>query len=153
MYSGTEKPLAPPASEGELPSSALDALFEFQAGQLVRPPQAIAMFVKRIVRGAEYYEGPDHRGEPRYAVSLPVAVVPVDQSLQKTGDVFIAFTRDISSGGIAMYHTRRISEKYLALEINAQSGERLRVLLEVLRCSPAGLFYELAGKFVSRLGE
>jgi hypothetical protein len=111
------------------------------------------MFVRRIVREAKYYEGPDSRCEPRYAISIPVAAVPVDESLHKAGDVFIALTRDLSSGGIAMYHTRRISEKFLAVEINAPTGERLRLLVEVLRCSPVGLFYEIAGKFVSRLNE
>lgn len=131
--------------------AALDSVFEFEPEQLLRPPAAIAMFVRRIVRGAEFYVGPEQRTEPRYAVNLPVAAVPLDESLKKTGEVFIGFTRDISSGGIAMYHTRRISEKYLAVEIKATSGDKLRVLVEVLRCFPVGLFYEIAGKFVSRL--
>lgn len=132
--------------------ATLDSVFECDPEQLLRPPAAIAMFVRRVVKGAEYYVGPEQRTEPRYSVSLPVAAVPVDESLKKTGEVFIAFTRDISSGGIAMYHTRRVSDKYLAVEIRSNSGENLRVLVEVLRCSPVGLFYEIAGKFISKLG-
>ncbi len=130
--------------------AALDAVSNFEMEQLLRPPVAIAVFVRRLVRAAEYYVGPEQRHEPRYAVSVPVAAVPVDHELKKAGDVFIACTRDISASGIAMYHTRRVSEKYLALEIKSDSGERLRVLAEVLRCSPVGLFYQIAGKFVSR---
>ena len=132
--------------------ATLDSVFECDPEQLLRPPAAIAMFVRRVVKGAEYYVGPEQRTEPRYRVSLPVAAVPIDESMKKTGDVFIAFTRDISSGGIAMYHTRRVSDKYLAVEIRSNSGENLRVLVEVLRCSPVGLFYEIAGKFISKLG-
>lgn len=137
-------------------SDALDALngiSDFETEKLLRPPAAIATFVRRIVRGAEYYAGPEQRREPRYVVSLPVAAVPVDESLKKAGDAFIALTRDISSSGIAMYHTRRVSEKFLALEIKSSSGEKLRVLAEVLRCNPSGLFYEIAAKFVSRLDD
>ncbi|HEV3344335.1 MAG TPA: PilZ domain-containing protein, partial [Pirellulales bacterium] len=128
-------------------------LFDFEPEQLLRPPAAIEMFVRRVVRGADYYDGPEQRTERRYVVSLPVAAVPVDESLKKSGEVFIAFTRDISSGGIAMYHTRRVSEKFLAVEIKANCGEKMRVLVEVLRCSPVGLFYEIAGKFTSRLND
>ena len=151
MLSETEEQTPKSKPEPDV-AGTLDSLFECEPAQLLRPPAAIAMFVRRVVKGAEYYVGPEQRNESRYAVSLPVAAVPVDESMRKTGEMFIACTRDISSGGIAMYHTRRVSDKYLAVEIRANSGEKLRVLVEVLRCAPVGLFYEIAGKFVSRLG-
>lgn len=132
-------------------TEAIGALFDFDPENLLRPPEAIAKFVQRMVRNAQYYDGPEQRLERRYAVNLPVTAVPVDRSLQKSGEVFVALTRDISSGGIAMYHTRDVAEKFLALELIAPSGDKLRVLLEVLRCRPAGLFYEIAGRFVSKL--
>ena len=150
MPPATEEQQTKPAPDG-ITQAALETLFEFQAEQLLRPPAAIEMFVRRVVRGAEFYVGPEQRTEPRYVVSLPVTAVPVNESLKKAGDVFVAFTRDISSGGIAMYHTRRVSEKFLAVEIKSNCGEKMRVLVQVLRCSPVGLFYEIAGKFVSRL--
>lgn len=140
-------PLPPPIDT----LTALDGISDFETEKLLRPPAAVESFVRRVVRGAEFYVGPEQRGEARYAVSLPVAAVPVDKSLRKAGDAFIALTRDISSGGIGMYHTRRVSERLLALEIKSASGEKLRVLAEVLRCNPAGLFYEIGARFVSRL--
>ncbi|HVA49538.1 MAG TPA: PilZ domain-containing protein [Pirellulales bacterium] len=152
MLPGTEKQ-PPPLTPEKDTLDALDRISEFETEKLLRPPAAIAAFVRRIVRGAEYYVGPELRREPRYAVSLPVAGVPVDASLKKAGDAFIALTRDISSSGIAMYHTRRVSEGFLALEIKSASGDKLRVLAEVLRCTPVGLFYEIAAKFVSRLDD
>jgi hypothetical protein len=151
MSPATEEQPSKPAPE--VKQEALETLFDFEPEQLLRPPAAIEMFVRRIVRGADYYDGPEQRTERRYVLSLPVAAVPVNESLKKVGDVFIAFTRDISSGGIAMYHTRRVSEKFLAVEIKSTCGEKMRVLVEVLRCSPVGLFYEIAGKFASRLGD
>lgn len=139
-------------SETEM-SRALDALFEFAPAQFLSPPIDISMFAHRAVLGAEGHDGAEHRDEVRIAVSLPIVTVPVDESLRKTGEGFNAFTRDISSGGLAIYHTRHIAEKFLALEIKTTSGRRLRMLLHVLRCSRVGLFYEIAGRFVSRLGE
>lgn len=133
-------------------SEAIGALFETDSHVLLRPPEAIAAFVQRMARNAQYYEGPEQRTERRYLLSLPIAAVAVDSSLQRIGEPFIAVSRDISSGGIAMYHTRTVKEKLLALEMTAPAGDKLRVLMEVLRCHPSGLFYEIAGRFVSKLG-
>jgi hypothetical protein len=126
-------------------------LFAFGPQSLTRPPQAIAAFVERLIRHAKYYDGPDSRSEPRYAVRMPVAAVPVDDDLQRIGEPFVAVSRDLSGKGIAIYHTRRISQRYLALELSTPSDEKLHVLLQVLRCRPVGLFYEIAGNFVSKI--
>lgn len=128
-----------------------EGLFSLELETLARPPKAIADFVERAIRNSKYYDGPDIRSERRYAVSLRVAAAPVDEQLNKIGEEFIAMSRDISSSGIAIYHTRDVSDRFLALELTAASGEKMRVLLQVLRCRPAGLFYEIAGKFVSRI--
>lgn len=128
-------------------------LFAFGPQSLARPPQAIAAFVERLIRHSKYYDGPDSRSEPRYAVRMPVAAVPVDDDLQKIGEPFVAVSRDLSGRGIAIYHTRRISQRYLALELSTPSEEKLHVLLQVLRCRPVGLFYEIAGKFVSKIAQ
>ncbi|HUY93322.1 MAG TPA: hypothetical protein VMV10_31635 [Pirellulales bacterium] len=125
--------------------------FSLDPESLARPPQAVADFVERAVRNSKYYDGPDVRSERRHAVSLRVAAVPVNERLNKIGEGFIAASRDISSGGIAIYHTRGTSERFLALELSAPSGEKMHVLLEVLRCRPVGLFYEIAGRFVSKI--
>lgn len=128
-----------------------ESLFSFEADSLARPPKAIADFVARAVRNSKFYDGPDIRSERRFPVSLRVAAVPVDERLNKIGEEFIAASRDISSSGIAIYHTRGVSDRFLALELTAASGEKMHVLLQVLRCRPVGLFYEIAGKFVSKM--
>lgn len=125
-------------------------LFRFGPEHLARPPQAIASFVERAILHSKYYEGPDSRTEPRYPVQLRVAAVPVDENLERTGEPFMAVSRDISGSGIAIYHTRGVTDKWLALELTTPSGEKMHVVLEILRCRPVGLFYEIAGKFVSK---
>lgn len=134
--------------EATVPSNTL---FDFNIQSLVRPPEMIACFVQRMVRNAQYYAGPEQRTERRYAVSVPVSAIPVDDSFQKTGEPFMALTRDISTKGMSMYHTRRVSEKFLALELTDPANNRLRVVLEVLRCRPDGLFYEIAGRFATKI--
>lgn len=144
-------------ANGKLWRAALETLtvpagfFSLAPENLAPPPQAVTDFIERAIRNSKYYDGPDFRNERRHAVSLRVAAVPVDEHLNKIGEGFIAATRDISSGGIAIYHTRGTSDRFLALEISAPSGEKLHLLLEVLRCRPAGLFYEIAGRFISKI--
>ena len=128
-----------------------EGLFSLEPKSLAAPPKAIADFVERAVRNSKYYDGPEVRSERRYAVSMRVAAVPVDEHLNKIGEGFIAASRDISSRGIAIYHTRRTTDRFLALELSGASGENMHVLLAVLRCRPVGLFYEIAGKFVSKI--
>lgn len=131
-------------------SACREQLFRFGSDGLARPPQAVAAFVERAIRNSKYYDGPDSRAEPRYPVQLRVAAVPVDENLERIGEPFMAVSRDISGGGIAIYHTRGVTEKLLALELSTPAGEKTHVVMEILRCRPVGLFYEIAGKFVSK---
>ena len=130
---------------------AHDSLFHCDAASLLHPPEAIAQFVQRMIRNAKYYEGPERRLERRYALAIPMAVVPLDNAFQRAGDMFVAVSRDISTRSAAMFHTRKVTTRHLAVELTVPCGEKLRVVLEVLRCRPVGMFYQIAGQFVSRL--
>jgi hypothetical protein len=46
-----------------------------------------------------------------------------------------------------------VAERFLALELATPSGEKMRVLMQVLRCRPVGLFYEIGGEFISKIAE
>jgi hypothetical protein len=75
--------------------------------------------------------------------------VPIDDQ-EKPGEAFAAITRDISSKGISIYHTRPVHERYLAIQWNVEEGEQLRVLVNVVRCRPVGRFYEIGGMFITK---
>ena len=110
---------------------------------------------RNIVRLAErsvYDPNVNRRFEERYCVTLPLTVTPVDSDLQPVGDRRQAVTRDISSSGIALLSHQAPDSSLLALKIMDRDGEtKLNAVMEVLRCSPIGDFYQVSGKFLSKV--
>ena len=84
---------------------------------------------------------------------VEVWVQPVDSGFEPLGEPFTAVSRDISSSGIGLMHTRAIREKYLWLRLETRGGVKMNVVAEVLRCRPLGMFYEIGAKFVAKLDE
>jgi hypothetical protein len=60
-------------------------------------------------------------------------------------------TINISGGGCALVHARRITEPYLALDFAASGVDLLPVVLQVTRVRPLASAFEVAGKFLSRI--
>ena len=120
----------------------LDALFE----RLAAPPSELAAFVENLLAKARL--GFERRTAERFPLAYPVLVVPIDDQT-KTSTAFAAITRDVSSTGLSMFHTHPVYEPYLAVQFATETGEKFRVLVEVIRCQPKGLFFEIAGSFVT----
>lgn len=97
--------------------------------------------------------GREARGSRRYAVSIPVPVVPIDEDGAPVDRPFNAVSRDISSSGICLLHTRATNAKHLAIVINWAGKKPIRLVVEVIRCRAVGRFYEIAAKFTSRMTE
>lgn len=126
-------------------------LFDFDPQALAAPPRAIADFVKKMIVDAQGYYGPEKRADPRYDLAVSVAAVPIDEQFRQAGEAFMAMSRDVSTRGMALYHTRVVSQPLLAIELQAPGGAKLRVALRITRCLPVGRFYEIAGHFVTTL--
>ncbi len=110
---------------------------------------------RNIVRLAErtmYDPNVDKRIEERYYVTLPLTAAPVDGDLQPLGESCHAVTRDISSRGIALLSHQAPDSSLLALKIMDHAGEtKLNAVVEVLRSSPIGDFYQISGQFLSKV--
>ena len=129
-------------------STELEALF----CHLAMPAEEVTRLVQELVDKQRKYQGDERRAATRYPLACPVMAVPIDEQ-EKPGEPFAAITRDISSQGISIYHTRPIHEPYLAIQWTVEEGEQLRVLVEVVRCRPVGpFFYEIGGTFVTQGG-
>ncbi len=111
-------------------------------------PDRVINFVRRVIRGEKFYPGPERRANLRYPLTMPVKVTPLDKHQEPIGQSFLAVTRDISVGGMCLYHMKSVREKYLQLELSSPNGEQLQVVMEVVRCRQAGPFYEIAGPFI-----
>ena len=60
-------------------------------------------------------------------------------------------TRDVSAGGISFVDTKEIAEQFIAVEIPVSDASPVQMVVEILRCRPVDRFYDIGGKFVTRL--
>jgi len=114
------------------------------------PPAQLVEFVERLVRETVLARVEERR-EPRHKIAIEVLAQPLDPDFQPTSEPFKAMSRDISAGGLGLVHTRSISDKHLLVKLEVPSGSRMTLVMEVLRCRPMGLFYDIGGRFVARL--
>lgn len=121
---------------------------QFDWGTLPDPPRSLVAFVIKLL--AEEYDGPQRRASRRVPVVVPVAAMPLDDNLRPRGTSFAAITRDLSTAGLRLFSTRAASSQFLAVELAPPSGQNVQVVLQVLRCSAIGRFYEIAGQIVAR---
>jgi len=115
-------------------------------------PKAIAEFVARMVP-EKAHPGAQKRALDRYPVVTPIAVMPLGDRLELVGETFMAVTKNISGSGLALVCTRAVRARYLAVEILEYAREGIQVVVHVLRCRPVRCFYEIAGRFVTRMLE
>jgi hypothetical protein len=128
------------------------AEIQFDRSRLADPPSALAAFAADFGHKG-HHRLVERRAFVRHVLVAPVAVVPIDEDYEPVGEAFMAVTRDVSSGGVSLIHTRAAETKLIVVELPATSDETIQVAVRVLRCRPVGLFYEIAGQFVVRLGE
>ena len=126
--------------------------------QISTPPEAastananaqIDALVKKLA-AATLSQG-EKRHSSRYHLAIPIPVVPIDEAGEPIERPFQAMSRDISTSGISLTHTRATNAKHLLLVIRCAATKDIRVVVEVTRCRPIGRFYEIAGKFTSRV--
>lgn len=89
----------------------------------------------------------ESRAHPRTKLTVEIEVRASNRSGSKLGTPFNAITTDISPGGIGFLHTTPVGDKFLAIELGGKH-RRASALVEVVRCRPVGIFYEIGAKFV-----
>lgn len=130
-------------------------LFEFSAQRLEHPPQEIREFMRRLIvqhgQADELCGGKERRSEKRFRITVPVLAKPIGEDLQSAGEPFVAVTKDISTRGLAFLHYEAIESKFLVVRLTDLGGRHLTGAIEVLRCRPLDRFFEVGGKFVTKL--
>jgi hypothetical protein len=115
--------------------------------------EAIASFVECCGGKVMSFEGHERRTHMRYVVALQSVVQPLDDEHRPLGNSFHGVTRDISVGGMALVHTQPVTAKFLNVTLSSPEGNHMQTILKVLRCSPLGTYYDIAGEFVIRRRE
>lgn len=133
-----------------------DSVAEIDFSDLLRPPQTLKRFVHCVTAGIPPAgasrvgtEEGERRMQARYGLPLQVDVQPITKDFAPAGDVYSVMAHNISVNGIGIRDTRKVTAKFLALQITSPSGERLQVLAEVNRCDAVGRIYEIGAEFVS----
>ena len=126
----------------------LPGKIQFDRRTLPAPPRSLVAFVAKLL--AEEYEGPQRRASRRLPVVVPVVAMPLDDNFRPRGTTFAAITRDLSTTGISLISTRAAGSRFLAVELVTPAGQKIQVVLQVLRCNTISRFYEIAGQLVAR---
>jgi len=120
-------------------------------GDLIHPPAAVARFVARMV--SEPNDGLERRQSVRHRLGVPASVIPVDETFRRIALIFVAIVQDVSAGGVCLIHTRPVNAERLVIELPSQDGAKMQMAVEVLRCRPKSHFYEIGGKFITRMSD
>ena len=93
----------------------------------------------------------NRRSEERFYATLPVTATFEDKS-QSVRTCIRMVTRDLSKNGISLISDQPVTSDLLTLEITDRDGQKaLTALMQPLRCRPIGRWYEVAGKFISKV--
>jgi hypothetical protein len=123
--------------------------FPIDWSRLQHPPTTITTAINAWMPTP--YVGEERRAETRMRITMPVAVVPVDDAFKPVGPPALLITRDISVGGICLLHDEPLQPKYLVVDLPAKDTEEsLQLVVEILRCRAVDTLFEIAGRFVMR---
>jgi hypothetical protein len=89
----------------------------------------------------------ERRTDKRRPIQLDVIAVPLDAQFRQIGEPFLALTRNISRGGIAILHTEKVSAPYLLLRLETQRHDVIQAIIQVVRSRTFYQFTEISGRF------
>jgi predicted RNA-binding Zn-ribbon protein involved in translation (DUF1610 family) len=109
--------------------------------------------VQRLVQclASRSFHGQEARSQKRYPVAAPVTVVPLGADLRVAGQAARVMTINVSGGGAALVHARRVVEPFLAIDFCASGVDLLPAVLHVTRVRRLATAYEVAGRFLCRI--
>lgn len=96
--------------------------------------------------------GAERRRAPRHPIVATIPAVPVDERDVPTRDPFLVVSRNLSTRGIALVHTARLDDAWLAIEMSGGHGEKIQIVVQVVRCEVLGHYFEHGCQFLRRLG-
>jgi hypothetical protein len=127
-----------------VPSQLQEILDVIRGRPLVEPWIELERYAKE-----ETFHGPggqERRRFRRYSLITNVIVLPLDDRLRPIGEPFVALSSGMSVDGMRLIHTDPSPTDHLFIEID---GQPVRFVLSVLRSSPIGPCFEIAGRLLN----
>lgn len=125
--------------------------FQFDLANVTKAPESIVSVVRQFLerdKPAEFLESRQHQ---RFAIAKVAIAVPLDEDFERLDDGFEVVVRDISTGGVGLYHTRAITAPYLAVQIRSDVNSTLSMVAKVMRCESQGRLYLVGCQFVAKI--
>lgn len=111
--------------------------------------QHIAELIRRFDPPATPpHPGEERRSNVRYRLNIPLRATPVDDMHHPVASTFESVTVDLSESGCRFMHTEPVTSPLLLIEFRPQGTAPVRVVLGLLRSTPQGDGFELAGRFL-----
>jgi hypothetical protein len=105
-------------------------------------PDEIASFMQDVIVQYQQRTVSSRRAEVRETAAIPVFVQPLDDQLQPVGEEFAAVTRDVSVGGLGLFHTRPVPLGLVQIVMEAPDhGQSRKLLGRVEHSTPCGRFF------------
>ena len=117
--------------------------------RLEKPSDELRQFVRSVAD--DYEPERENRSSERFPAAMEVVCIPFDSEHNQCGVPVIALSRNVSVGGISLVYTRPIPADFLMVTLDNGKTDPLNMVVEVLRCRRLGRFFEIAGKFTSKL--
>ena len=89
----------------------------------LEPSLLLLAFVKRLIRNAQEYPGPERRSEERQGVALPATVQPMDEHTRPIGQPIAMVTHSLSKGGVGLVHEQPMHHDRLAIQFFVDGEE------------------------------
>jgi hypothetical protein len=115
------------------------------------PRSKINQFVRTVCNSR--MSDDERRSEKRRPVVLNIIAVPLDEDRNPCGEPFLALSRNISRGGIALLHTETVKAPYLLLRIETLRHEVIQAVVQVIRARNFYQFTEISGRFIAKTGK
>jgi len=117
-------------------------------------PEVITSFMQQVIVEYHAYGMAHRRAEPREAVAIPAIAQRVDSSLDTIGEPFHVVTRDVSSGGIGLFHPSPVPLGLLKITLSSpETHETMVLLARVEHCTPCGGFFLIGCRFARVLND
>lgn len=114
-------------------------------------PDVIAAFMQQAIVEYQNYGVLHRRSEPRECVAIPIRVQCLSETLEPLGEPFYSITRDISCGGLGLFHGNRLEANYLQITMQApQSHEQMKLLAKVEHQTRCGGYVLIGCRFAGR---
>jgi len=118
---------------------------EIDLNPFLQPPPGRAEVITRLLARKD----PNGNSSPARLGRIPA--MPMDSQYRPTGESFIGLLMQLSQSEVLLAHSRDASAPYLAIELQGKASS-VQTVVRVLESRSVGLFYEISGEFVTKIG-